>query len=76
MNPAIDQEITDACTSMEMVRESAKRGDTAMMTTALKDVRKRVNRLLKASDRSMPTAATIDVQLPTSPRLPIKDGEA
>jgi len=76
MNPAIDQEITDACTSMEMVRESAKSGDTAMMATALKDVRKRVNRLLKALDRSMPAAATIDAQLPTSPRLPIKDGEA
>jgi hypothetical protein len=76
MNPTIDQELTDTCTSLEMARESAKSGDAAMMTTALKDVRKRVNRLLKALDRSMPAAATIDAQLPTSPPRPIKDGEA
>jgi hypothetical protein len=76
MNQAIDQEMTDTCTSMEMARESAKSGDTAMMTTALKDVRKRVTRMLKALDSSMSTAAAIDTQLPTSPRLPIRDGRA
>ena len=76
MNPALEQEIIDASTAMEMVRESAKSGDSAMMVTALKDVRKRVNRLLKAADINMPAAAaTIDPQLPTSPRLPIKEGE-
>ena len=47
INPAIDQEISDACTSMEMVREAAKSRDPAMMTAALKDLRKRTNRLLK-----------------------------
>jgi len=72
-NPAIDQEITDACTSMEMVREAAKIGDTAMMTTALKDLRKRTNRLLKALNVE-PRAPGIDPQLPTEPRLPIRDG--
>ena len=77
MNPALEQEIIDACTAMEMVRESAKNGDSAMMVTALKDVRKRVNRLLKAADVNMPAAvAAIDPQLPTSPRLPIKGGGA
>jgi hypothetical protein len=78
MNPALEQEIIDASTAMEMVRESAKSSDSAMMVTALKDVRKRVNRLLKAADINMPAAAaaaTIDPQLPTSPRLPIKEGE-
>jgi hypothetical protein len=59
---------------MEMVRESAKNGDSAMMVTALKDVRKRVNRLLKAADvNRSAAAAAIDPQLPTSPRLPIKE---
>ena len=77
MNPAFEQEIIDACTAMEMVRESAKSGDSAMMVTALKDVRKRVNRLLKAADVNMPAAAAaIDPQLPTAPRLPIKEGGA
>jgi hypothetical protein len=75
MNPALEQEIIDACTAMEMVRESAKRGDSAMLVTALKDVRKRTNRLLKAVDVNMPAAAAIDSQLPTSPRLPVTDGE-
>jgi hypothetical protein len=75
MNPALEQEIIDACTAMEMVRESAKNGDSVMMVTALKDVRKRVNRLLKAADTNIPAAA-IDPQLPTSPRLPINEGEA
>jgi hypothetical protein len=65
MNSAIQQEIIDTCTAMEMVRESANRGDTAMMVTALKDVRKRVNRLLKATDINMPAAGAIDPQLPT-----------
>jgi hypothetical protein len=74
MNPALEQDIIDACTAMEMVRESAKNGDSVMMVTALKDVRKRVNRLLKTTDMNMP-AATVDPQLPTSPRLPIKEGE-
>ena len=73
MNPAIEQEITDSCTAMDMARTSARNGDTAMMVTSLKDVRKRVNRLLKAADLNM-AAATIDSQLPTSPPLPIKDG--
>ena len=76
MNPALEQEIIDACTAMEIVRESAKNGDSVMMVTALKDLRKRVNRLLKAADINMPAAATIDPLLPTSPRLPIKEGEA
>ncbi|MFM9849398.1 MAG: hypothetical protein ACKVP3_19835 [Hyphomicrobiaceae bacterium] len=75
MNAAIQQEITDACTAMEMVRESAERGDAAMMTTALKDVRKRANRLLKAMTADMPPIG-IDAQLPTEPKLPIRDGEA
>lgn len=76
MNHALEQEIIDASTAMEMVRESAKNGDSAMMVTALKDVRKRVNRLIKAADVNMlAAAATIDPQLPTSPRLPIKEGE-
>lgn len=75
MNLALEQEIIDACTAMEMVRESAKNGDSAMMVTALKDVRKRINRLLKAADVNMPAAtAAIDPQLPTPPRLPIKEG--
>ena len=75
MNPAIDQEISDACTSMEMVREAAKSRDPAMMTAALKDLRKRTNRLLKllSAEARMPG---IDPQLPTEPRLPIRDGEA
>jgi hypothetical protein len=72
-NPAIDQEITDASTSMEMVREAAKTSDTAMMVTALKDLRKRTNRLLKALNVE-PRAPGIDPQLPTEPRLPIRDG--
>jgi len=76
MNPALEQEIIDAYTAMEMVRESAKNGDSAMMVTALKDVRKRVNRLLKAADVNMSAAAAIDPQLPTSPRLPIKESGA
>ena len=76
MDTAIDQEMTDTCTSMEMARESAQNGDTAMMTTALKDVRKRVTRILKALDNRTSTAAAIDAQLPISPRLPIRDGEA
>jgi hypothetical protein len=75
MNPALEQEIINACTAMELVRESAKNGDRVKMVTALKDVRKRVNRLLKAADVNMPAAA-IDPQLPTSPRLPIKEGGA
>jgi hypothetical protein len=61
---------------MEMARESSKNGDAAKMTTALKDVRKRVNRMLKARDNRTSTAAAIDAQLPISPRLPIRDGEA
>ncbi len=76
MDPAIDQEMTDTCTSMEMARESAKNGDTTMMTTALKDVHKRVATILKALDSPPSTAAAIDAQLPISPRLPIRDGEA
>jgi hypothetical protein len=75
MNYALEQQIIDACTAMEVVRESATNGDSVMMVTALKDVRKRVTRLLKASSISLPAAA-IDAQLPTSPRLPIKEGEA
>jgi hypothetical protein len=74
MNPAIEQELTDACTSMEMARESADRRDIAMLAAALQDVRKRADRLLEALDRQNP-AATIDPQLPTSPRLPVTDGE-
>lgn len=74
MNPALEQEIIDAFTAMEIVRESAKNGDSAMLVTALKDVRKRVNRLLKAADINM-AAATLDPPMPTSPRLPIKEGE-
>ena len=74
MTPALEQEIIDACTAMEMARESAKRGDSAMLVTAMKDVRKRANRILKAVDVTMPAAATIDRQLPTSPPLPIKGG--
>ena len=73
ITPALEQEIIDACTAMEMARESAKSGDTAMLVTAMKDVRKRANRILKAVDVTM-RAATIDPQLPTSPPLPIKDG--
>jgi hypothetical protein len=46
-----------------------------MMVAALKDVRKRANRLLKALERQA-SAAAMDRQLPTSPRLPIRDGEA
>jgi hypothetical protein len=60
---------------MEMARASAKSGDSAMLVTAMKDVRKRANRILKAVDVEMPTAA-IGTQLPTSPRLPITEGEA
>jgi hypothetical protein len=74
MNPAIEQELTDACTSMEVARESANRGDTAMMAAALQDVSKRANRLLRALDQQSPSA-TIDPQLPTSPRLPVTEGE-
>ena len=73
ITPALEQEIIDACTAMEMARESAKSGDTAMLVTAMKDVRKRANRILKAVDVTM-RAATIDPQLPTSPALPIKGG--
>jgi hypothetical protein len=73
ITPAIEQEIIDACTAMEMVRESAKSSDSAMLVAALKDVRKRTNRLLKAVDTPM-RAATIDPQLPTSPPIPLKDG--
>jgi hypothetical protein len=72
-DPAFDQEITDASTSMEMVREAAKRNDTAMMATALKDLRKRTNRLLKAINAE-PRGNGMDPQLPTEPRLPIRDG--
>jgi hypothetical protein len=75
MNPALEQEIINACTAMELVRESAKNGDSVKMVSALKDVRKRVNRLLKAADTNMPAAATVAPQLPTSPHLPIKEGE-
>jgi hypothetical protein len=74
ITPALEQEIIDACTAMEMARESAKSGDSAMLVTAMKDVRKRANRILRAVDVTMPAAATIDPQLPTSPPLPIKDG--
>ena len=73
ITPALEQEIIDACTAMEMARESAKSGDSAMLVTAMKDVRKRANRILKAVDVTMP-AATTDPRLPTSPPLPIKDG--
>jgi hypothetical protein len=72
--PGLEQEIIDACTAMEMVRESSKSGDSAMLVTALKDVRKRANRILKAMDVTLPAAAMIDPQLPTSSPLPIKDG--
>ena len=71
---AIEQEIADACTSMQVVRDSARRGDTAMMAAALNDVRKRANRLLKVLNANAPAAA-IDPQMPTEPRSPIKDGE-
>jgi hypothetical protein len=74
MNPAIEQELTDACTSMEVARESADRRDMAMLAAALQDVRRRADRLLEALDQQSP-AATIDPQLPTSPRLPVTDGE-
>ena len=72
-NPAIEQEIADACTGMEVVRDAAKRGDIAMLTTALKDVRKRTNRLLKALNAE-PRVDGIDPELPTEPTLPIKGG--
>lgn len=35
ITPALEQEIIDACTAMEMVRESAKNGDGAMLVAAL-----------------------------------------
>jgi hypothetical protein len=73
-NSAIEQEIADACTSMEVVCDSARRGDSAMMTAALKDVRKRANRLLKVLNAGIPSAA-LDPQMPTEPRSPIKEGE-
>ena len=44
-----------------------------MMTTALKDVRKRANRLLKALDVGQ-RANGLDPDLPTESALPIKDG--
>jgi hypothetical protein len=47
----------------------------AMMITALKDLRKRTNRLLKALNDEGP-GRSIARQLPTEPRLPIRDGEA
>ena len=72
-NPAIEQEIEDAYTGMEVVRDAAKRGDTAMLATALKDVRKRMNRLLKALNAE-PRFEGIDPGLPTEPTLPIKGG--
>jgi hypothetical protein len=72
-NSAIEQEIADACTSMDVVRDSARQGDAAMMTAALKDVRKRANRLLKVMNTSVPAA--VDPQMPTQPRSPIKEGE-
>jgi hypothetical protein len=71
ITPAIEQEITDACTGMEMVREAAKRNDAAMMGTALKDVRKRVNRLLRTIETAS-RAPVIDPTLPQEPALPIK----
>ena len=58
---------------MEVVRDAAKRGDIAMLTTALKDVRKRTNRLLKALNAE-PRVDGIDPGLPTEPTLPIKGG--
>ena len=73
MSPNIQQELTDAATSMEMARKAAETGDSAMMTTALKDVRKRANRLLKALDVGQ-RANGRDPDLPTEPALPIKDG--
>jgi hypothetical protein len=73
-NSVIEQEIADACTSMEVVCDSARRGDSAMMTAALKDVRKRANRLLKVLNAGIPSAA-LDPQMPTEPRSPIKEGE-
>ena len=54
--------------------ESGKNNDVAMLITALKDARKRVNRLLKAMNTGTPRVG-IDPQLPTEPNLPIKDGE-
>jgi hypothetical protein len=72
-NSAIEQEIADACASMEVVRDGARRGDTAMVNAALKDVRKRANRLLKVLNASVPDA--IDPQMPTRPPSPIKEGE-
>jgi hypothetical protein len=70
-SPSISQELTDAATSMEMAREAANRGDSAMMSTALKDVRKRVSRILKAIDAERRTSA-IDPDLPAEPALPIR----
>lgn len=75
MNSTISQDLTDAATSMEMAQDAAKRGDNAMMTTALKDLRTRANRILKALSTASPGNG-IDPQLPTEPRLPIREGEA
>ncbi len=74
MNAMFEQELSDACTAMEQARESGKNNDVAMLITALKDARKRVNRLLKAMNTGTPRVG-IDPQLPTEPNLPIKDGE-
>jgi hypothetical protein len=68
--PGIEQELSDACAAMEQARASSECNDVAMVTTALKDVRKRVNRLLRVIDGARPV--TIDPDLPKAPPLPIK----
>lgn len=75
MSATIEQELADASTALEQARASQARNDLAMMITALKDARKRVNRVLKGVSTQAPPS-TIDPQLPTEPKLPIKDGEA
>jgi hypothetical protein len=68
--PGFEQELSDACTAMEQARASGERNDVAMMTTTLKHVRKRINRLLRVIDGARPI--TIDPELPSAPPLPIK----
>ena len=75
MNSMIQQELSDACVAIEQARASGENNDVAMMVTALKDARKRVNRLIKAMATEIPPLGP-DPQLPTEPKLPIKDGEA
>lgn len=69
-NHAFEQEMIDAFTAMELAREAAKSNNTALLSSSLKDLRKRVNRMLKALDGSIRPQR--NSTLPQEPRLPIR----